>query len=122
MLTIKLARFGKAKEPTFRLILTEKTKNPNSAYLENLGSYDARKKVIVLKADRITYWISKGAQTTTTIHNLLVDQKVISGDKIKKVKLTARRKVKLAEKKKAAETKATEVKPVEAAPAEVKAE
>jgi len=111
MLTIKLARFGKAKEPTFRLILTEKTKNPNSAYLENLGSYDARKKQINLKADRITYWISKGAQTTATVHNLLVNEKVIVASKIKKVKLTARRKVKLAEKKKVAEAKAAPVAP-----------
>lgn len=103
MLTIKLARFGKAKEPTFRLILIEKSKDPAGNYLENLGTYDARKKKVVLKADRITYWLSKGAQATPTIHNLLIDQKVITADKVKKVKITGRRKAKLAEKKKAAE-------------------
>ncbi len=102
MLTIKLARIGKIKEPTFRLILAEKTKNPASAYLENLGSYDARKKQAQLKAERISYWLGKGAKATPTAHNLLVEQKIVSAAKIKKVKMTGKRKIKLAEKKKAA--------------------
>jgi small subunit ribosomal protein S16 len=102
MLTIKLSRSGKTKEPTFRLILAEKAKNPNSTYLENLGFYDARKKQVQLKADRIAYWLSKGAKATATAHNLLIEQKLISAAKIKKVKLTGRRKTKMAEKKKEA--------------------
>ncbi|HPV70693.1 MAG TPA: 30S ribosomal protein S16 [Candidatus Magasanikbacteria bacterium] len=106
MLTIKLARFGKAKEPTFRLILIEKSKDPKNSYLENLGFYDARKKQSQLKSERINYWLSKGAQATTTVHNLLVEQKVIAATKLKKVKLTGRRKAKIAEKNKAKETKA----------------
>lgn len=106
MLTIKLARFGKAKEPTFRLILIEKSKDPKNSYLENLGSYDARKKQIQLKAERIKYWLSKGAQATTTVHNLLVEQKIVAASKLKKVRLTAKRKAKIAEKKKAGEAKA----------------
>lgn len=101
MLTIKLARIGKTKEPTFRLILTEKAKDPSGTYLENLGTYNARKKEVQLKSERITYWLSKGAQATPTAHNLLVEQKVVSAAKVKKVKITGRRKAKLAEKKKA---------------------
>ena len=54
-----------------------------------------------LNTDRIKYWISKGAQTSDTVRNLLIDQKVIEGEKSKKVSITAKRKAKI-EKKKAA--------------------
>lgn len=106
MLTIKLTKIGKAKFPTFRLIVLEKGKDPWGAYLENLGSYNARKKVVNLNPERIKYWISKGAQLTPTAHNLLINQKIIEGAKVKKVKISAKRKTKLAEKKKATEVKA----------------
>lgn len=83
MLTIRLSRFGKKKHPVYRVIISEKQKDTVGDYLELLGHYDPHTNKAELKADRIKYWIDKGAQTSGTIHNLLVDQKIITGEKIK---------------------------------------
>lgn len=85
MLMIRLQRTGRKHEPTFRLVLTDSKNGPKSGkYLENLGWYDSRlkNKLEQLNVERIKYWISKGAQTSVTIHNYLVSQKVIIGKKM----------------------------------------
>ena len=85
MLSIKLRRVGKKKEPSFRLIIVDRKKDPWGESIENVGFYNPRTnpKTIDLKTDRIKFWLSKGAQPTATIHNLLVDAKIISGEKQK---------------------------------------
>lgn len=100
MLTIRLSRVGKTKQPEYRLIVSEKSKDPWGTCLETLGTYNPRREppAIAFKTDRITYWISKGAQTSDTVRNLLIDQKVLEGAKRKKVKLSTRRKEKMAKK------------------------
>jgi small subunit ribosomal protein S16 len=83
MLTIKLARQGKKGQVSFRLLILEKTKDTKGDYLEDLGFYDPAEKKISLKAERINYWLGKGATTTPSVHNLLISNKIISGKKIK---------------------------------------
>ena len=80
---IRLARVGKKKHPTFRIIVSEKTKDTHGDFLELLGSYDPHVKPskVVVKADRITHWLSKGAQPSGTVHNILIDQNLIKGEK-----------------------------------------
>ncbi len=84
MLVIRLSRVGKKKHPTFRLIVSEKTKDTHGDYLELLGSYDPHTSpaTIAIKDDRVTYWISKGAQPSGTVHNILIDQNIIKGEKV----------------------------------------
>ncbi|MEK9175065.1 MAG: 30S ribosomal protein S16 [Patescibacteria group bacterium] len=81
MLTIRLQRVGRTNDPSFRLVLIESKRAPRSgAFKEILGSYDPRHKTNTkLKADRIKYWISKGATTSTTVHNLLIGAKIVEG-------------------------------------------
>ncbi len=100
MLTIRLSRVGKTKQPEYRLIVSEKSKDPWGTFLENLGTVNSRRKppTISIKEDRIRYWLSKGAQTSDTVWNLLVERKIVDGEKRKKVKLSKRRKEKLAKK------------------------
>ncbi|MEK7606603.1 MAG: 30S ribosomal protein S16 [Patescibacteria group bacterium] len=81
MLTIRLARIGKKKEPMYRLIINEKKRDTRGDYLENLGFYNPRTKQIQFETERITYWLSKGATTSPTVHNLLINQKIIAGAK-----------------------------------------
>lgn len=83
MLAIRLSRMGKKKHPLFRVIVSEKTKDTVGDYLELLGNYNPHTNKAELKADRIQYWLSKGAQPSGTVHNLLVDHKIISKEKIK---------------------------------------
>jgi len=47
-----------------------------------LGSHAPRKHQTTLKAERITHWISKGAQVSDTVHNLLITQGIRQGKKI----------------------------------------
>jgi small subunit ribosomal protein S16 len=84
MLIIRLQRVGKRNEPTFRVVLTDSKNGPKSGkFLEVLGSYDPRDKNITkIDGDKVTEWISKGAQVTDTVHNILVNQGVIKADKI----------------------------------------
>ena len=87
MLMIRLQRIGRKHEPAFRLVLTDsKNSTKSGKFLEILGNYDARRgEKSEFKADRITYWIGTGAQLSDTVHNLLVDKKVITGKKINKL-------------------------------------
>jgi small subunit ribosomal protein S16 len=99
MLTIRLARIGKKSQPSFRVIVSEKSKDTRGDYLENLGFYNPRTKEIKLKVERIKYWLSKGAQTSDTVWNLLVNQQIVAGPK---------RKIKIRKKKKEEETSQTQ--------------
>ena len=79
---IRLQRVGRKHEPTFRVVLTDsKNSTKSGKFLEVLGSYDARKSVDVLHGDKIKEWMSKGAQVSDTIHNLLVKHKIVEGKK-----------------------------------------
>ena len=104
MLTIRLQRVGKTKKPTYRFIISEKTHDTQGLYLELLGNYNPTEKEnkITVKADRVTYWISKGAQMSNTVNNLLVKNGIIKGKTMKSVFLSEDRKKKIAEEKKAA--------------------
>ena len=83
MLKIRLQRVGRVHEPSFRLVLTDsKNATKTGRFKEVLGSYDPRKSRDLLKGERIQYWISKGAGLTPSVHNLLVNHKIISGPKI----------------------------------------
>lgn len=101
MLAIKLSRVGKKKQPSYRLVVLEKSKDPWGDYLENLGTYNAKAqpKVVNLNAERIKYWISKGAQPTPSVLNLLISQKIIEGKKVGVSRISKKRAKKIADKK-----------------------
>ncbi|MBI4272970.1 30S ribosomal protein S16 [Candidatus Uhrbacteria bacterium] len=82
---IRLARRGKKNKSFFRVYIAEKTKDAFGTSLEELGWYDpsSTSKQAELHADRIRYWLSKGAQASPTVHNLLIAKKIIESPKIK---------------------------------------
>lgn len=84
MLSIRLQRTGRKNEPTFRVVLTDSKNGPKSGKtLEVLGSYDSRRgEKADIKTDRIKHWMSVGAKPSGTMHNLLVERKVIDGKKV----------------------------------------
>ena len=51
--------------------------------LEIVGHYNPFTKITEVKKERILHWISKGAQLSPTVHNMLIDQNVIKGEKVK---------------------------------------
>ena len=83
MLNIRLQRVGRKNDPSFRVIVTDSKLKPKTGnFLEILGSYDARKGKPVIDTERAKYWMSVGAKTSGTVHNLLVDLKAVTGKKI----------------------------------------
>jgi small subunit ribosomal protein S16 len=112
MLSIRLSRTGKKNQPSYRLIVSEKSKDPWGTFLEILGHYNPRieAKIVDLNEERLKYWIGKGAQLSATVNNLLVTAGVINKPKMK---VQRRKKTKGAE--------AEEAKAAEAAKAAAKA-
>jgi len=83
MLKIRLQRVGRKHDPSFRIVLTDRRNATKSGkFLEVLGSYNARFGSPVIVADRVKHWIGMGAQPSDTVHNLLINEKVIEGKKV----------------------------------------
>ena len=80
---IRFQRIGRTNDPAFRIVLLEKERAAKTGRInEQLGSYNPRSKALSLNEERITYWISKGAQPTDSIRNLLITKGVIEGKKV----------------------------------------
>jgi len=122
MLVIRFQRTGRKKQPSFRLVVQEKTQSPQSKTVEIVGFYNPRTKEKGFKEDRIKYWIGNGAQATDSVNNLLVNNGIIEGAKRKAVTITKKRAEKLADKKKAEEEKKAAAAEVVAEPIEAPAE
>jgi small subunit ribosomal protein S16 len=89
MLIIRLQRVGRKNDPSFRVIVTDSHRAAKTGkVVEVVGNYNARQTAggkernIELSGERIKHWLSEGAQTSGTVHNLLVDAKLVSGPKI----------------------------------------
>src|SRR3989339_1394568 len=81
MLKIRLTRRGKRNKAFFRLVVAESTSPIKGRFLETLGFLNPHTKEKNFKADRIKYWIGKGAQCSDTVHNLLVKEGIVNGPK-----------------------------------------
>lgn len=83
MLKIRLFRTGKKNQPSFKVVVTNKTNAPaGGRYLEQVGFSNPLTKEKNLNTERIQYWISRGAKPSDTVHNMLVSGGVIKGKKI----------------------------------------
>jgi small subunit ribosomal protein S16 len=73
LLAIRLMRMGAKKRPSYRIVVKEKLSKRDGAYLENLGTYNPTQQPaeIKLNAERVQYWLSKGAQPTETVSRLI---------------------------------------------------
>ena len=73
---IRLARHGAKKRPFYRIVVADSESPRDGKYLENVGTYnpltDPAK--VVLKQERIKYWIDQGAIPTDTVKNLLKEE------------------------------------------------
>ncbi len=95
MLIIRLQRIGKNKRPSYRVIISEKGRDTHARSLEILGSYNPLAKEFAVNADRVNYWVTKGAQMSDTIHNLFLKQGIIKGKKKMSVSVTKKRQAKI---------------------------
>ena len=83
MLMIRLQRFGKKGQPSFRVVVTDSHNSAKSGrFLEILGFYNPYTKERKINGERALHWISHGAQISVTAHNLLIHEGIIKGKKI----------------------------------------
>jgi len=125
MLKIRLQRIGKKNAPSYRIALVEHTTSPQGKFIELLGTYNPRLKSKNFKKERIEHWLSQGAQPSPTVHNLLVDEKIIDREKLmawKSKKQEKAEKPATPEAPKIEEVKIEEPKAEQLAPEPVKAE
>jgi small subunit ribosomal protein S16 len=73
MLKIKLARFGKKKQPHYRIVINEARDKRDGRYVDALGHYAPTMNPKVLTIDMVKYedWRKKGAQPTETVAALV---------------------------------------------------
>lgn len=82
MIAIKLRPVGKKKQISYRVAVMEKKSKLVGKFIEDLGWYNPHTDKFGINIARATYWIGVGAQPTDTVHNILVDAKVVQGSKI----------------------------------------
>ncbi len=79
MLAIRLSRTGKRKKPSYRIVVTEKTRPRDGRFVEIVGTYDPLREPadVRLKADRVKYWLGVGAQPSETVRSFFKKQKLL---------------------------------------------
>lgn len=103
MLTIRLTRIGKKKQPMYRFVIMEKSRDPWGKALEILGTYNphTNPSTFVIEKDRVAHWISKGAQCSDSVWNMFVDQGLVKGEKRHLTTMKKRHAERIAKKQKA---------------------
>jgi small subunit ribosomal protein S16 len=72
MVRIRLRRVGSRNQASYRVVVADRESPRDGKFLENVGHYNPRTEpsTIVLKDDRIFYWLSVGAQLSEAVEGL----------------------------------------------------
>lgn len=75
MLKIRLARVGKKKAPSYRVVIADARAPRDGRYVEIVGNYNPRTEPTTFQvdADKVRDWLSKGAQPTERVQKLLTN-------------------------------------------------
>lgn len=76
MLAIRLARTGRTKYPTYRIVAADSKRPATGKFVSILGNYNPHTKEISLKKDEIEQLLKNGAQPSNTVVRLLKREKV----------------------------------------------
>lgn len=71
MVTLRLSRAGTKKRPVYHLVVKDSRTRRDGRFIENLGHFLPQREILVLKHDRIDYWLSMGATQSETAKNLI---------------------------------------------------
>ncbi len=72
MIKLRLKRFGKKREASFRLVACNSTSRRDGRPLQELGFYNPRTKETRLDTEALRLRLSQGAQPTEAVRSLLV--------------------------------------------------
>ena len=76
MLVIRLARGGRAKYPTYRIVAAESSRAATGKFVAVLGHYNPHTKQLVMKREEVVTHLKNGAQPSNTVVKLLMREKV----------------------------------------------
>lgn len=81
MLKMRLARVGKKKQPTYRIVIADARAPRDGAFVEILGHYNPRTEPTTFEvdADKVRAWLWKGAQPTERVQKLLTARGIDRG-------------------------------------------
>ncbi|OGZ27753.1 MAG: 30S ribosomal protein S16 [Candidatus Nealsonbacteria bacterium RIFOXYB1_FULL_40_15] len=83
MLEIRLLRIGRKNQPSYKVVVTDRRNAPKGGrFVDEVGSWNPLTKKRILDQEKIKSWISKGAKASDTVHNMLVEEKIVKGEKI----------------------------------------
>jgi small subunit ribosomal protein S16 len=76
MLRIRLSMGGVRKRPVYKIVIADGRYPRDGKFIEKIGSYNPllpkdKKERIKIEAERVKYWMSKGAQPTLRVSRLL---------------------------------------------------
>ncbi len=75
MVTIRLARGGAKKRPYYHIVVTDSRNRRDGRYIERLGFFNpvacGQADTLSVNAERVQYWLSKGAQPSDRVAKLI---------------------------------------------------
>ena len=71
MIKLRLKRFGKKREVSYRIVAAQSTTRRDGRPLEELGFYNPRTDEVRLDTEAIVRRLKQGAQPTETVRSLL---------------------------------------------------
>ncbi len=98
MIKLRLKRFGKKREASFRLVACNSTSRRDGRPLQELGFYNPRTKETRLDTEAIRSRLSQGAQPTDAVRTLLekgglLEKSIRPAEIVGKAKQEAQRKI-----------------------------
>lgn len=76
MVRIRLMRNGAKKRPYYKVVVADSRSPRDGRFIEIIGRYHplSKEEPVVLKEDRIKYWVSQGAQPSKVVSDLMRKQ------------------------------------------------
>lgn len=76
---IRLRRMGAKKAPFYRVVVADSRYPRDGRFIEQVGTYNPMTEpaTVELDAEKVTKWISNGAQPTDTVKRLLKNKGII---------------------------------------------
>jgi len=87
MLKIRLSMGGVRKRPIYKIVIADSRAPRDGRFLEKIGSFnpllpkDAKERITV-EAERVKYWMSKGAKPTIRVSRILGEAQIMPMPKI----------------------------------------
>ena len=73
---VRLTRVGSKKNPIWRVVVSDQRSPRDGRFIETIGHYNPQTEpsTIVIDEERFQHWVSRGAQPTNTVKQLVMAQ------------------------------------------------